>query len=448
MDILTRLRLGRNAITVQDPLESADNAREAEIFYNQLGAYYATNGLYTNLSYALEDWTPAMRPLRNPANRSVEFFVSKLMPGTLPEALPVIADNERIVEPIETVWKWTNLNAKKPMAIRWFSIYGDLWIHPTSNDTNTRVYMQFLKPQVITEWTEDDRGFVDYLRLDVPQGELTHTEVWSPDWYATWEHRFGRYAQVDHLGEPLQEGPTSEFGIDFVPFVHTKFRDVGDKRGWGAYTHCLDKIDEANKMATRLHQMLFRYNKPYFGVSANSVDSSGAPLPPPNMTGIEEDASEDTMIYNLPGNSTMTSLIPDIRYADALAVLQDQIGDIEKDLPELAYYGLKEQSDLSGKAIRLLLSGAIDRTEEARANFEQGLQRAENMALTMGVHLELFDQSIGNYDAGDFDHQYTKRDVLEVSTDEKADTLKILIEAGVPLTVAARLAGFQEGDME
>ena len=60
--------------------------------YNYLRAYYLSNGLYDVLRESFREigYTPeALRPLRNPAYRVVEFYAAKLWPGALPDALPI-----------------------------------------------------------------------------------------------------------------------------------------------------------------------------------------------------------------------------------------------------------------------------------------------------------------------------------------------------------------------
>jgi len=439
-------------------IEPGEDAHVA--FYKMLGAYYKMNGLYDDImsaSFYLDVWHESMKPLRNPANRSVEFFVNKVMPGVLPDSAPLVADNTRILEPIQRIHTWSNLNANKSKAIRWLSIYGDLWVRPNPTEDNKRVYLKFMKPHHMTDWSVDDRGFITSLRIDVPiKGGHTHTEWWTPEMYNIWEHHFGRDKPLMELGQPMMEGFMSDFGIDFVPFVHIMFRDIGDKRGWGAYTHVLDKIDEANRMATRLHDMLFRYNKAFWAVSANASTPEGAPLPPPKVrstssTGVrstKEDGTADMSdqdMFRLPGQSTIESLVPDVKYGDALQVLQDHMAEIEKDLPELAFYELKDLG-LSGIALTTVLGGAVARAEEARANWEAGLIRAENMALSIGQFYGMFP-NIGSFDAGDYEHQYTPRDIFPMNVKDKAEAMAALVKAGVDPASAAKLAGFDPGEL-
>jgi len=405
------------------------------LLYAQLYAYYANNGLYDGLrssEYYLNHWHENMHPLYNPANRSVEFFAARVIPGVLPDALPIVTDNERIIEPIQQVWKWSNLNAKKIVATRWLAIYGDLFSQVMSDEE--KVYFKFIKPEYVTDFLESDRGILQYIRVDVPIADNKwHTEVWDKQFQYIWE---GMMKPSDNA-EPQMIIPISDYGIDFVPFVHTKFRDVGEERGWSAITQCLDKIDELNRMATRAHEMMFRYNKPTWILQRNTVTSEGYDSPAfdvpasflstSSVSGQTTYEDVDETIISLPGQGTFSSLIPDIKYADALAFIQDQMAEIEKDMPELAYYRLREQGELSGRAVRLLLGDAVSRIEEARTNFEGSLIRLDEMALTVGSAKGTFS-GLGDYDSGDFDHQFKTREIFPTSDTEKLAVLKAKAE--------------------
>ena len=420
-----------------------------DVTYQVLRAYYDQNGLYQDLmatSFYLDQWHESMQPLYNPCHRSVEFFVAKILPGMLPEALLILTDNDTIVEPIRDIWRWSNLNQQKPVAIRWLSIYGDLFIHPVTNEDMDKVYLQFIRPEYVTDWTEDRRGNVTSIRIDIPvSSKIMHTEFWTAESFAIWEHNRGASTPLNQLDGLVDAGDTSDFGIDFVPFVHIKFRDVGDKHGVGAFAHSLDKIDEANRMATRLHQMLFRFNKPIFAAMANANDSQGQPLPAPV---IDADAltKEDSDVLRMPGMTKLEMMIPDLKYTEALAILQDQMTEIEKDLPELAVVRLRELGELSGRAARIFLTDAEARAREARVNFEQGLIRAELMALTIGKALGIWTE-VGEFDSGENDHQFKDRPIFEITISEKATVLRDLSTAGITGVEALRLAGWDDDEI-
>src|SRR3990172_2093424 len=246
---------------------------------------------------------------------------------------------------------------------------------PTKSDKDgvvKSVTFQLLKPQIVTELQSDDRDYITFIRIDTPVERKdddgmqmkTRTEVWDKQsgTYKVYEHKKGRATLIPDLGEPVKQKTFDELGIDFIPIAHAKFQDIGEKRGLGAFVHALDKIDEANRAATRLHQILFRYNKPTKAISANGMDANGKPLPPPRLTdsegnllgsGEDVDTGDDDDIVSLPGMAKMEYLIPNINYDAALKILQDQMSELEEDLPEMAYYRLKADSNISGRALRM-----------------------------------------------------------------------------------------------
>lgn len=436
--------------------------------YNMLRAYALNNGLYEVLDSildAVDGEIPKIKPLRNPAARIVNFYAAKLWPGRLPEALPIEAKNEAIIEPIQQVWRWSNWRVNKQVAARWFAMYGDMFLKvSTAADVNgqvQRVYLQNLPPQIVTAFDKDERGHVTYARLDIPQtrrdarGKIENymrTERWTQGTYTVWEHENDASSEFTSLGAPIVDVPLMAFGIDFVPIVWQPFIDIGDERGVGAYTSALDKIDECNRQATRLHQLLFRHNKATWALTAGGMDAMGRPLPAPRIGDGTGDAETlelgDNDIIKLPGNAQLAPLVPPIDFASALAVLNAQLEELEQDLPELAYYKLRGMGEISGRAARTLLGDAEDRLSEARDNAEAALVRAHMMALTIGQVNGLFDDGIGNYDAGDFEHTFMPRPLL-VNKDsaEDAATVGAWVQAGVPLRTALRQVGWDDEAM-
>jgi len=420
------------------------NSASTDVTTEVLWAYYNQNGLYQDLmsqAFYLSEWHESMKPLRNPCNRSVEFFVSKLLPGVLPDALPILSENDELIVAIQDIMRWSNLNAKKSGVVRGFAVTGDIFIHPVANADGSEVYLQFIPVSQVTGWKENDRDEVVEIRIDVPlANHKMHTEYWTSDAYAIWEHVFTANTPLSDLTGLIDAGNIDELGIEFCPFVHAKFRDVGEHYGIGAFTHVLDKVDEVNRVATRLHQMLFRFNKPLFVLSANSVDAEGMPMPPPLISTETKDVADDD-VWRLPGVSKLDLLIPDLKYADALAILQDMLLEVEKDLPELALLRLRDKGEMSGRAVRLFLADAQSRAEEARSNLEQGLIKAFEMGVQMGNALGIFTIS------GELDHQFQSRPIFEISMSEKSAVLRDLSTVGITGLDALRIAGFADDEL-
>ena len=444
-------------------------------WYQIYDLYYNNNGLYDMLASFLRVnglWMQGMKPLRNPAHRAVEFHVAHLWPGALPNAMPLTVKRPGVATAIQQIWDWSNWGTEKQLTARRYANLGDLFVkvptHKGAANTVSQVFLQVLDAANVVDFRKDARSFLTYIRIDTHQQRrteagseaITRTEVWDKPsgTFRIYEHTKGKGAALKDLGEPIVTKNIQEaFGFDFIPIVHAKFCDLGEERGANCYVHALDKVDEANMAATRLHQLLFRYNKPTTVLMANSVDDSGRPLPAPTIEdrdGNENESSPakigDDDLWELPGYSELKHLVPDLKYADALAILNAQMTELESDLPEILYYQLKENADMSGKALQTLLSGAVDRALEARGNAEWALINAQRMALTIGQlhNLPGFDTAtIGTYEAGDFIHSFQERDVIPLSKKERADTVKAYIDTGLSLEFALKQNGFSEDEI-
>jgi len=438
---------GRTPVTVVSRSLGYVYAEQPREMFEVLRAYYEGNGVYDALCaalLALGHQDEALKAVRNPATRVVEFYAAKLWPGALPGALPIETTHEEIVEPIHQVWRWSNWGAQKQVFARWLAMYGNVLVKVTPSPTG-RVYFRLIDPRYVVDLEEDDRSIVTRVRFDIPLAdEVTFTELWTPVGVQTWTHTVGYGADVAQLGQPDVSRSFEEMGIDFVPVVHAKHRDVGGVWGAGAYQLSLDKIDEVNRQASRLYRMLFRHNKNLWVLRANQVDPSGRPLPAPrlNSDGTDELEVGDDTVARLPGNSELQSLVPDLHYEQALAVLVDCLRELEQDLPEMAYYRVYEaHGELSGRALRLMLTAAIDRVVEARGNAEAALARANMMALTLGQTVGLWP-GLGAYKAGDFEHVFAVRPVIALTLQERAALVREHTQAGIPLGSAMRLAGY------
>ena len=426
--------------------------------YNQL--YDALYDLYNNDDAIIPDDTT--RRLRTVVNRSVEFYASKMLPG---QEMKVTAENEEVQAAIEQVIEDSNIANNKAPMIRGFALYGDSFIRVRGD--KEKCYLEDISPFFATDFDEDARGFLTYIRIDIPVlSDKNLPENYTEEWdletkvYRSWQGQYTRTTPINELGSPQETIPLSTLGIDFIPVVHTKFRDNGDLRGQGCVYHALDKIYEANRVTTRLHDLLFAFGEPVFIASANDKDAQGRPLPPPRVDASTSNAPVPAgtsitgvigqifgRLISLPGMAKIESLIPNIDYSDALLILNAQMEELEKDLPELRWYALDSTgAGMSGTALRTLLGAAIDRANEARHNFLSSLERAFKMALTIGIYNGVFPSSLGTFDSGDFEHELNLDSAWGESIDEKAATMAALTGAGVPAKSAMLLAGFT--DME
>lgn len=459
---MTRI-IGETSVYTSLAAYLGDEERHAREMYRLLDAYYEANGLYDRLHLELTHVngdTEALRGLRNPANRAVEFYAAKLWPE-----LTLHAEQDAIVEPIQQVWTWSNWAAKKQVAARWFALHGDLFLKVVRSSDRDRVYFQLIRAEYVTDFDVDERGYLVYIRLDVPltrregdaERRVTWTEVWDKagDSYRVWEHEQREDTPLERLGTPQESlSMVGDFGIDFLPFVWAPFRDIGRQRGVGCFTHVLDKIDEANRVATRLHQMQFRHAGGVWALEADLVDALGRPIPPPTIGKDAKNADGEVelgqeRLIRLPGGWHLKSLVPQIQYEAALQILEAHVQELERDLPELAYYRLRESSDLSGRAIRLLLTDLVDKATEARGNALAALVRADQMALTIGARAGIpAFAGVGEYEAGALDHEIELPDVIPLSEIERLEALGLKRDVlALPTVRLQKEAGYTDEEI-
>lgn len=433
--------------------------------YRMLWAYYLNNGLYDELRL-LGTYTRDIRilSLRNPAYRVVEFYAATVWPGPLRSGLPV-EGSPAVLERISRIWRWSNWAQKRQVQVRTAAIAGDAYlkVNQAGTEQDPRVYISVVDPIHVTEREADERGYITRLRVDVPQDTaasgvpIWHTEIWDRETVRVWRTSRGPEEPEEALGTADQETALDTWGIDFVPVVQARHLDIGGDYGLGAYTLQLEKIQEADLLATRLHRVLFRHNGVTWALQANAMDATGRPLPPPKIgAGTPGGASEETVdlagekMLRLPGMSTITPLVPQIDYSAHLEALAAMMGTLREELPELGFYSLNELPELSGRALRIVLSPAIARGLEVRGNHEEALIRAQQMAITIGENIGAFKDlpAVGTFADGALEHTIADRNLIPLSRTDIAELAQAETAAGIPVASSLRRSGWTEEELE
>lgn len=414
--------------------------------YDWLRKSYSANGLYTDKSeliLRLGNDVENIKSIGNPTERSVEFFVSKILAG---DSINVTSESQGVTDSIQQIYTWSNLLGKKSAYIRDYALLGDLFLKV--RNTEDKVLIENIDPSYVSVVNYDTRGNVIEIRIDIPfvsddGKDWWYTEYWSKSdqYVAVWEHQQSRETSLDQLGDPNKYAFLSEYGIDFIPIVGVQFRDVNKPRGYSCVYHALDKIDEINRVMTRLHEQIFVGSSRMWFVDVSNK-AGGKPVV---LDGLGKNQKDGAMIAI---NGNPISAVPNLPYSNLLDVVKNMAEELIRDLPELRAYSLQESSNISGKSIALLLEPAIERAEEAQANLIRGLERADSIGLTLGVFSGIFPSSLGTYERGDFEHQIVPNDMRALPIDEKATGLNSLITAGIPLPIAMQFAGFTQDEID
>ncbi len=444
-----RYLLGKRALRLATPAER----------YAMLRVLARPNGLYTDLQRALRDdgeWQVAMKPLAQPTPTVIRFYGAKLLGGP---PLELQVENQRIEEPLSKFYEWSNLDAQRALMGRQLAMLGDAFYkvvlkRDTAGNAKS-VYFEVLDPATVRDFDVDERGFVTWIRIEIPRQErqpdgtlsnFVHVEVWSkPDGtYRRWNYDQRRGSigllapdNLDQLGTPDEEIPLAQMGIDFVPVVHVPFdRQDDDKYGMAAVWDQIEKLVELDLLVTELHSKMFGYGRPDLVLHSPGDNPQGNPKPPPDLEEIQSVNGKDALVigrekvYSLPGGWDLKYLVADLDWTNARQLALDHYQRLERALPELLYGRLIELGgDISGRALRMMMIPAIDRVLEVRANIEHGLERAGMMALTIGAFAGLFKNLGGDFDSGAFEHSFVERDVLPLSDLEEAEAEQMRAQA-------------------
>ena len=452
--------------------------------YAALRTYYAVMHIVRRSPTTAEEQA---KGLRTPVSRMVEFYVTHIWPGPLPKALPIVFEKdqpppnpEAVERAIQLVWKWSNWEAKKQYAIRLMVMTGDLILkvctrregvteRPDTPENRSlgdldldeasdpRVYLQVIDPGTVTDLEVDDRDNVIYIRIDIPKTRrtrdetdeaYTYTEVWDTGGVRIWEHDKGIDEPLRRLGVPQVEYDLEMAGTrNALPFIHAPFKDVGGTRGMPAYWQSLSKIDEADSMASKLHQLIFRWKQVLWAIENNAKDDMGVSLPPAQVSSGDTIELGGEQFISLTGQ--LRCLVPNVDLGDILEILNAQLEENRKDMPELLADELLSRSDqIATETARLLMEPAFQRIREARGNAEAALARADILALRMAQTIAIpgfLENEIGTI----FDHSFEERDLWPQSEKEAAAIQEVQArtdvsrhELGIPLSMILEERGY------
>lgn len=430
-----------------------------------LRRYYRSNDLYrkqyvtwdTDEAAFRHEWSSRIKPLRNVVPRVVDFFSLKMLPSDI----QIITDNDALKGYVNQILTWSNFNTKKKLLLSDLALTGDLFLK--TNIAPDKAYFTFVSPEDVIDFHEDFRGnlldiMIQYDVEDEFENITTYTEYWDSNYWAVWQGMQLPNATLESLGDPLQFGSTAEFGINFPPFLHVKFKDLNrpDFRGTGCVEQSLDTIDEANRQATRLAMQAIR-DKNIYTMSAGSVDASGFSINPvkqvkrvsilssnPSQSEQTNDWKDD--IFELPPMSQVTNLISSVDWNAIQGILDATMLELSEQLPALKYYNIKE-SNISVETLTLLLDASLSQAKEAGRSFTNAIVKACGIALTMGISQGLFP-AFGSYDAGDFAFEINSGEPFALGVTARATLLTSLKGAGMSLETAMKLAGYQQSEID
>lgn len=375
--------------------------------------------------------------LFNPIAAVVDLYLHTLS-GEFGNQIRIETKNPRLVEPINRIWQWSNINIEKQRLCRLPATHGCCGIRIVARDDDDplkrRVYLKPEHPSVIRDIELDDRGNVEAVQLEYTittglaekQEVILIREEMTKERFTSWRIENGTAYPFD-LFTMTTNGEWSDYENPYgiVPYVLLRHEHDGSIWGRNAFYRARPPLDRLNALLSHIDVQIHKHVNGVLFVAA-----AGAPPSEIDLSGLKV-AYVDTSRSQTAPPPFMEWMVADLDLAGALAQAQEQRSIIEDMLPELKAVHGRFISGQSGETITELRKPAEDRIALARTNYEDALVRSQEIALTCGIVMGLWDIGTGTgtidaaeraYRGGFEDHTFNKRPLLSADVSDDAPT--------------------------
>jgi hypothetical protein len=356
-----------------------------------------------------------IRGIYNPFWRLCRMYESNVYPSLLDMdtlqtgAIPIQGASPELIEALRWVWMWSAWGRMKGLYVRNGAKLGDSVLKVVDDRTRDKVRIEVLDPRKLADVTLDEMlnvksCVIEYDKRDAETGETyTYTEIINRDEFVTLRDggEYGYFA--DGTGRKVSRW-RNEYG--FVPVALAQNTLTGWKFGENvAPFNILHKIDEVNDLATLLHDQIRKtVNVIWYFAGVSSKD-------------IKSDAGERDRVPTISGpvGSTVTPMVANLNIAEVGETIKGMLEEIERDVPELALYRVREQRNSTEPGVRAVLSDAQERIQLTQANYDAALISAQMMAVAIGGYRGIsgFDGfGLESYSLGALNHMIEARGMV------------------------------------
>lgn len=434
---------------------------------------YAINwAFYENDAYRhVHSWAPAykhnyalyryIRNIYNPSYRLGEFYKAHLWGGPLdPEAgdagaLPIVTQNPALRPAIGQVWTWSNWGTNKDIVTLKGAVLGDALLRVIDDVDAGKVYLEYLNPGIVADLAVDAFGHVKGYTLVESR---PHPESGRPVEFKEIVSRDGELVVYRTYlnGSPFAwNGKAEEWAepYGFVPVVHIEHNNVGLDWGWSEMHPARSKVHEVDDLASLLSDQARKAINTgwlFSGVKKGDTSSQAVPRSSATTTRSEPGREEVPAFYTSDPTAKATPLVAPLDIPGVVQHIGEILKELERDYPELKFDALRAQGELSGTALRIARQPVETKVNQRRGNYDNGLVRAQQMAVAIGGMRGYFTGfGLESYAAGALDHSIASRSVFTVDPIDQMEEDKVFWEAaglakkaGYPLELYLQDAGW------
>lgn len=334
----------------------------------------------------------------NPVYRLIEAYVSKVYGGMLDldkldsGSFPVQNADDALRDLLRQQLVHANWRANKSLYVRQGAKYGDIFFKVVDHTTRGRTQIELLRPDYVKDFEKDSDGRIERIIIEydrMPEDEsyipgreekakkpYLYTEIITPDSFSTFKDGEPFAYVNDFEGNPQKEWK-NDYGI--VPVNHVMHRDEGVEWGAAAFNNSLDKIDELNHQASLLNAAIQKsIDVTWLMIGFNNIDEK---------TLFNTDEKDDMKVLlaagATPADVDVKPLVPNINIADTLANIKALQDELERDMPELAMYRMRENPQQTATGSLMANNDAVDKFQEAQGIYDAGISEALQMSIAM-----------------------------------------------------------------
>lgn len=413
-----------------------------------------------------------VRDLYNPASALASVYETYVWGGRLDpmagfdeqSALPIVTDNDALRVALAELWKNSNWGTERNIIPFSGAMLGDAFIVVDDDPTRGIVRMRNLPAPWVTHLDKDAYGniksyIVQYWRLDDTDPDLKRQVRYKEIVERDGVNVVYRTFKEDALYAWGNDEAEWELPYGFTPLVHIQHRNTGNAWGWAEIQPHLSLAREVDHLASLIgDKVAQQVNAPilYAGMQPPVNAPQTGYVEQPNDT--QEAGRDNTNALYGPADAKAQFLVADLPLTEALDILKEHVQTLEKKLPELQIGTDGEGGVRSGEAERERHQAAENKIQQRRGNYDAGLVKAQQMAISIGGwrgYQGFQGFNLDSYERGLLDHSIAYRDVFRrdertVLSNAKslAEVVKMYVDSGAPLSGAAKAAGMTDEEIE
>jgi hypothetical protein len=388
-----------------------------------------------------------IRNVYNPAYRIGEFWKGHLYGGQLdpaagdgkkaPSVMPIITDNDQLRPALATLWRDSNWQIQKDILSLWGPVLGDSIIRVIDDPVKGRVSLRITHPGTLKNVTLDPwgnvKGYVIEENRHYDDGtkkiKVYREECERDGDYVVYKTFLDDKPWSELPGEPNEW----EEAYGFVPMIKVMHNNVGLDWGWSELFPGIGKFREVDDLASKLSDQVRKMvdapwllsgvdspaNNPKTRLLGGATGIPGAkvtstPEVATNGRRNQKGREEVPTLYAGPGANAIALVAP-LSISETSAYIESILKDIEKDYPELAINMQNVQGDISGRALRINQQPVTEKVMQRRANYDDAVVRAQQMAIAIGGFRKYKGYegfNLDSFKAGKLDHSIGARPVF------------------------------------